>query len=222
MADVVDEETGTRYLYILSKAQASYSKDSKTRNKTKPGEKPLPKEYLTFVRCIVDQTTMSSHGHTLGIVVAVETAYCALCKAGGTGRCIHVSQTLHVQRLHWGPGRKVLKPSTIDLCSWKRRGTGRNSSVMSDASKLMCQNLPRSDAEGAYRLEQDEKRNATEGLSAKYDQWDGDESKRSKLKSKMMFSMDRPAVAKFFALNKQANAENYRDPAPWESRDKGN
>jgi hypothetical protein len=33
MADVVDEETGTRYLYILSKAQASYSKDSKTQNK---------------------------------------------------------------------------------------------------------------------------------------------------------------------------------------------
>jgi hypothetical protein len=142
----------------------------------KPGEKPLPKEYLTFVRC-VDQTTTSSHGHTLGIIVAVETAYCALCKAGSMGQCIHVSQTLHIQWLHWGPGRKVLKPSTIDLCSWKGRGTGRNSSVMSNASELMCQNLPRSDAEGAYRLEQDEKRNATEGLSVKYDQWDGNESK---------------------------------------------
>jgi hypothetical protein len=220
MADVVDEESGTRYLYLLSKAQASYSKDAKTRNKTKPGEKPLPKEYLTLVRCIVDRTTENSHGHSLGIVVAMDIAYCAFCKAGGTGQCIHVSQTLHVQRLHWGPGRKVLKPSTIDLCSWKRRGAGHNSSVMAEASKLMCQNLPKSDAEGAYRMERAQKRNATEGLSAKYDQWDGDETKRSKLKSKIMFSIARPAVATFFALNQQANAAQYRDPAPWESSNK--
>lgn len=77
MADVVDEESGTRYLYLLSKAQASYSKDAKTRNKTKPG-----------------------------------------------------------------------------------------------------------------------------------------------LKSKIMFSIARPAVATFFALNQQANAAQYRDPAPWESSNK--
>lgn len=134
----------------------------------------------------------------------------------------HVSNDTFLTAPHRGPGRKVVKPSTIDLCSWKRRGASRNSSVMSDASKLMCQNLPRSDAEGAYRMERDQKRNATEGLSAKYDQWDGDESKRSKLKSKMIFSMGRPAAAKFFALSQQANAEHYRDPAPWESSDKGN
>jgi hypothetical protein len=51
-------------------------------------------------------------------------------------------------------------------------------------------------------------------------QWDGDETKRSKLKSKIMFSIARPAVATFFALNQQANAAQYRDPAPWESSNK--
>jgi hypothetical protein len=51
-------------------------------------------------------------------------------------------------------------------------------------------------------------------------QWDGDETKRSKLKSKIMFSIARLAVATFFALNQQANAAQYRDPAPWESSNK--
>lgn len=65
MADVVGEESRTRHLHMMSKAQASHRKDAKTRNKTKPGEKALPKEYLTFVRCIVDQTRRVAMGTLL-------------------------------------------------------------------------------------------------------------------------------------------------------------
>jgi len=103
-ADVIDKEANVRYLYIISKAKASYRKAEKTRKKTDAGEKPLSIEYLNLLRCIVEPTTESSHGHTLGIVTCVDMAYCFFCKAGGTGRCLHISESLFIQLLHWGPG----------------------------------------------------------------------------------------------------------------------
>ena len=216
-ANVIDDQTNIHYLYVMSKMMASYNKDEKTRKKTAPGEKPLPNEYLTFQRFLVEPTTEASHGHTLGIVTLLEQAYCAQCKGGATGWCLHVSESCFIQHFHWGLGWKAEPPSTISKCAFMRRGVARNANVTEEAHKLMAEKLPKSAKEGVYRSKVNKVCNASQGISANYDQWDGNAFKHSRLSLPNMFSMERPAVARFFALNRAALARNYRDPAPWES-----
>ena len=104
-------------LYIISKQRASQTRDEKTRNKTGYGEKPKLAEYLVLMQVMIEETTVESHGHTLGIAVRVMRSYCALCCAG-LGMCNHKSACLWMQHLHWGEGRPTPKPVTSDYCTW--------------------------------------------------------------------------------------------------------
>jgi len=72
---------------------------------------------------------------------------------------------------------------------------------------LIVEKLPQSTKEGEYRIARDEKRNATEGLDARYDVWGGNKEKRNKLSSGKMFSKDLW----------EGNASKNRSCAPWES-----
>ena len=56
--------------FILSKQRASYQVwDKNTRNKTNIGENPKLAKYLIMVHFFVKQTTIESHGHTLGLII---------------------------------------------------------------------------------------------------------------------------------------------------------
>lgn len=83
MADV--REGPYRFLYLLSKQQASYKHDENTCKQMDVGEKPLKREYLVMMKCLVQPTTISSEGHVLGKITGLRDAYCVLCKAGGSG-----------------------------------------------------------------------------------------------------------------------------------------
>lgn len=87
-----------------------------------------------------------------------------------------------------------------DLCSFLCRGVARNSKVTDPACLLQYQKLPKSTQEAEYRMQLGEqaKRNTTEGLSGRYDQWGNNPSKRKCLETITMFSMECKAVADFF------------------------
>lgn len=83
------------------------------------------------------------------------------------------------------------------------------------ASALQCVRLATSTTEADYRSKKVSRRNATEGLSAEFDVWGGNEQKRACLSSKSIFSMDRPAVKHFFDMLRSDNKGRSRDDTPW-------
>jgi 5'-3' exonuclease len=209
---------GARFFYILTKVEASYSSDQKTRNKTAVGEKPLRKEYLTVIKVLAEDTTMDTHAHTLGLITAVVDSWCLLCKAGGGGMCIHCSQALYIQFFHWTEGRPVAKPGTSNLCRWLQRGSpSKRPTTTKPASDLQCQKLPKSTKEAEYRMAApNTKRNTTEGMSARYDVFGNNKDKRNAVRpGALMFSKTRPAIQELWAALREANTKQ-QNREPWE------
>ena len=116
-------------IYVISKQRTSQNHDEKTRNKTKPGEKPKFREYLVIVQIAMTPTTDLSRGHTLGLCSHVMRSYCAACKAG-CGMCYHRASLLWMQYLHWGEGRPTPKPSTIDFATWVPGSNAKSRSTL--------------------------------------------------------------------------------------------
>jgi hypothetical protein len=207
-------------LYLISKQQASYDKDEKTRKKTPIGEKPMPSTYLALIEYALRPTTVDKEGHLNGCVTHIVRAFCALCKAGGGGSCIHIAQASWVQH-HLSNQRRSDKGSTCDLCSFLQR-TKRKASVTQPASNLQCIKLPESHEEAEYRAKRGGKRNSTVGLNAQYDVFNGNERKRDCIRNGRMFSEERPQIQRFFAALRKDNKkrDHCQSSSPWEETGK--
>lgn len=81
--------------------------------------------------------------HVLGVLMHVKFSYCGACTAG-LMKCIHCAKTLWVQFHHWGPGRPVERPPTMDLCCWFHKGTAQPTDVRTPVENMACAKLPRS------------------------------------------------------------------------------
>ncbi|KAL7554211.1 hypothetical protein ACHAWF_017633 [Thalassiosira exigua] len=194
-------------VYILSKQNASQTRDEKTRSKTAPGEKPKLAQYLVAVQLLVRPTTVDSHGHTLGVVDRVMRSYCAACKAG-CGMCYHRAALLWMQHLHWGEGRPTPKPATSSFCPWVRGSRSkRNCSTVEPASRMNIERLPRSNKEAEAKLARDRKYNLKEGIDARYDVFGGDSEKWGKLNNPE-FASARQLAPLFEALEKSQTADD--------------
>jgi hypothetical protein len=209
----------TRYLYMLTKVEASFATDPSTKQKTPAGERPLRQEYLTILKMQVINTSVHDHGHTLGLVGSLLDAFCSVCTAGGSGLCLHTAEACWVQFHHWIEGRPTERPSTIDICEFTNKGKANTSSLMRPVTEMKCIKKPKSIEEANYRKERNAKRNATEGLSAQFDVFGGDKEKRAKVAhGSMMFDTKRPAIQKLWACLRRDNAQR-PNHTPWE---KGN
>ena len=151
---------GTRRYIILSKAQASTSKDKNTAKKTAEGEKPLPKEYLVIMELEATEPDDVHDGHCLGHFTKVLHSYCLMCSAG-MGDCRHKAQTLWCQYHHWTEDRpEELYPSTIGFCKWARRGAkARVTDISAGISGIQCEKLPMTLESGEAKLKRGAKRN---------------------------------------------------------------
>ena len=89
------------------------------------------------------------------------------------------------------------------------------------ACNLQLQKLPGSSAEAEYRSEAKRtERNATTGMSSRYDVFGGNMRKRNALgPNSKIFSKDRPNVKLFFECLKASNAKR-PDTDPWETAER--
>lgn len=200
--------------------EASLKTDKKTRKEVNEGERPLRKEYLTMMKMLVEPTTVAQHGHTLGIASSFMETYCGACPAGASGMCLHISETSFVQYHHWTEGRPTPRPKTDSWCEWTKRGASSwRPSASKPVSALKISKKPTSTEEAVYRSERKEmaRRNFTEGLEARYDQWGGNARKRKALgPQSIMFSTKRLALRKFFT-SLCRDVQRRRDRRPWEN-----
>jgi hypothetical protein len=186
-------------IYIVSKQRASMCTDDKTRKKTATGEKGKFKEYLVMLQVAIEQTTDTSHGHTLGICVRVMRSCCAGCKAG-CGLCYHRACVLWMQHLHWGEGRPTPKPATASFCSWIPGCRDKRScSTVMPASKCHREKLPTSNEEAEQKLKHGNKRGMNDGVPAIYNFHAGRPAKMSLFDDPRYISADRLAPL-FLAL----------------------
>ena len=187
-----------KHLFIVSKGEASLTKDEKTRKMTARGEKPLPEQYITVLKLRVEPTNIPERGHSLGILTALENSYCFNCTAG-QGGCYHTTMALHGQQQFWNSNRPLDKPKTSALCAWKEGGTPDKTLVTAPISELVCQKLPSDPDKMEERIERQAKQPGyyRGGNSSKYDVLTPE--KRQRFEDPDYLSPNRPALKKFFA-----------------------
>lgn len=109
---------------LITKQNASLTKDETTRKDTPDGEKPLAQQYPCILELEVVPTTENDDGHTLGKVVRVRYSWCR-CKAGA-GACVHKGMALWNQIHVWSPARPMERSATQGAKGWGK-GQGRES-----------------------------------------------------------------------------------------------
>jgi hypothetical protein len=183
-------------LYLLSKQEASYSKDEKTRSKVEHGERPEFKQYLLFLVLEVEPTG-AKYGHTLGKIVDICHAYCAYCTAG-LGNCYHCVKALWLQYHHWGEDRKTQRPVTMDFCTWLQ--AKRNSHNSMDAIwEVGPMRLPTSIEEAEKRSKRPVYRNSTSGVCGNFTASDHNEARSAPRKDPKLFDITyNPHLSKLF------------------------
>jgi hypothetical protein len=175
-------------LWIISKQMASMQK-KKRKKKDKRGERPQPREYLVVMALGIEAPNEKKHGHKLGVLTHIKFSYCMACTAGLV-KCIHIGKTLWGQFHHWGPGRPVERPPTMDFCRWLRTGTAFRTDVTAPVEQMVCAKLPRSLEEAKERGSKKRTHNLLNGTPATYSVFSSDE-KRRKATSDKWFTQQR-------------------------------
>lgn len=180
---------------LISKTQASTTKDQKAKKQTADGEKPPPTEYFTILELETTEPDEINDGHSLGRFTKVVHSYCLGCTAG-IGDCRHKAQALWCQYHHWTNNRpESLYPSTIGFCKWARRGAkARMTDIQAGIYGIECQQMPITVEEGKEKAERAAKRNCTEGLSSTYQLYE-DRHRQQVFSDR--FDKKRPAVSNF-------------------------
>jgi hypothetical protein len=178
----------------------------------------MRKEYLTVIKLFAEDTTIERDNHTLGLITAPVASWCLLCTAGGSGMCIHCSQSLYIQYHHWTEGRPTPKPATSEWCRWMQPGSTDVPSTTKPAWQLKCQKLPTSTKEAVYRKQLTKtERNSTEGLSGRFNVFGENKAKVETVRpGSKMFFLDHPAVENFFASLREDSAKR-QETQPWEN-----
>jgi 5'-3' exonuclease len=136
-------------IIIVSKQRASLVKDESTRKTTGEGEKPLAKEYMSFVELFTRPTTVSDDGHELGIVTGIGRTWCPCC--AGRACCVHLGMAIWSHLHHWAPDRPTDKPVTSSFCSWISGSKKRVAEVSGGISSLAFVKVEMDKPDKAFR-----------------------------------------------------------------------